>query len=490
MTDTARLDQAETVPLDEPLPTGATRPMPEQPTPPPGWQGTPRVAATGNGSGSGMTAGAFYREAWRRLPRDVGYMALTAVLLCTLYAAFPAAVLGGGFRDLFNPFVLLMFFIALFVARWLGQFEKLRIGWADRRPIRPVDWTPRWRQNWWTRTGSAVANPHYWLYLLHAAVVYPIAALVTVSAGALLVLGFTWPIAVGGIGLLNSVSAGYYGGITSGSIVALGLLGLLSMAASVALFPLWARGSVIAHWWIDHGLLGGFRAEVLEQRVAGLQASRAGAVTAEGQALRQIERDLHDGPQQRLVRLRMDLSAAERAIDTDPAKARQLISEASTHAQDALDELRALSRGFAPPILLDRGLVAALEALVARTPIPVGLEVRLPDGLELATEIQRNVYFTVSELLTNTTKHAGASTAGVYLGLVVDASGIWYLTVSVTDDGRGGARAEEGHGIAGLMGRMRALDGELTVSSPDGGPTEATARIPLGALNGVPTVHR
>ncbi|MFS0729809.1 sensor histidine kinase [Curtobacterium sp. 1P10AnD] len=506
MTDTARLDQAETVPLHDSLPTGATRPMPEQPTPPPGWQGTPppsqqppgggipggagTATAGAGGTGSGMTAGAFYREAWRRLPRDFGYMALTAVLLCTLYAAFPAAVLGGGFRDLFNPFVLLMFFIALFVARWLGQFEKLRIGWADRRPIRPVDWTPRWQQNWWTRTGSAVANPHYWLYLLHAAVVYPIAALVTVGGGALLIAGFTWPIVVGGIAVLNRASAGYFGGLDSASVVTLGFLGLLSMAASVALFPLWARGSVLAHWWIDFGLLGGFRAEVLERRVAGLQASRAGAVTAEGQALRQIERDLHDGPQQRLVRLRMDLSAAERAIDKDPAKARQLIGEASTHAQDALDELRALSRGFAPPILLDRGLVAALEALVARTPIPVGLEVRLPDGLELATEIQRNVYFTVSELLTNTTKHAGASTAAVYLGLVVDASGVWYLTVSVTDDGRGGARPAEGHGIEGLMGRMRALDGELTVSSPAGGPTEATARIPLGALNGVPVQHR
>ncbi|WP_031262731.1 sensor histidine kinase, partial [Curtobacterium sp. B18] len=125
----------------------------------------------------------------------------------------------------------------------------------------------------------------------------------------------------------------------------------------------------------------------------------------------------------------------------------------------------------------------------ARTPIPVGLDVRLPDGLELATEIQRNVYFTVSELLTNTTKHAGAAAAGVYLGLVVDASGLWYLTVSVTDDGRGGARPQEGHGIEGLMGRMRALDGELTVSSPEGGPTEATARIPLGSLNGVPTAR-
>ncbi|MDM7892396.1 sensor histidine kinase [Curtobacterium caseinilyticum] len=536
MTDTDRLDQAETVPLDDhaadrartvPLddavPQGATKPMPEQPrTPeagpasaPAGWAATPAAGSSpfaeaaapgapgasgapggpvggsggagGGGAGSGMTAGRFYREAWRRLPRDVGYMALTTVLLCTLYAAFPAALFGRGLRDLFNPFVLLMFFIALFVARWLGQFEKLRIGWADPRPIRPVDWTPRWQQNWWTRTGSAVANPHYWLYLLHASVVYPLAAVITVGAGGVLVIGFAWPLVLGTVFLLNDVRAGYSGGSEFGFLVGVGLLGLLSMAASVVLLPLWARASVLAHYWIDFGLLGGFRAEQLERRVAGLQASRAGAVTAEGQTLRQIERDLHDGPQQRLVRLRMDLAAAERAFDRDPDRAKQLIAEATEHAQDALDELRALSRGFAPPILLDRGLVAALEALVARTPIPVGLDVRLPEGLELATEIQRNVYFTVSELLTNTMKHAGASAAGVYLGLMVDASGLWYLTVSVTDDGRGGARPQQGHGLEGLSGRMRALDGELVVNSPEGGPTEATARIPLGALNGVPT---
>ncbi|MBT1610578.1 sensor histidine kinase [Curtobacterium flaccumfaciens pv. flaccumfaciens] len=518
MTDTDRLDQARTVPLDdvtpspdqaqtvplgESVPPGATKPMPQYPrqhqqdtqddrqSPPASWSATPRVGSgpvggPGSGRGSGMTAGQFYRDAWRRLPRDFGYMALTAVLLCTLYFAFPAAVFGGGFRDLFNPFVLLMFFIALFVARWLGQFEKLRMSWADRRPIRPVDWTPRWQQNWWTRTGSAVANPHYWLYLLHAAVVYPLVAVATVGTGALLLVGFAWPIVVGGLYFANNVRVGYFTD-SVGFVTGVGALGLLSMTASVVLFPLWARGSVLAHYWVDFGLLGGFRAEQLEQRVAGLQASRAGAVTAEGQALRQIERDLHDGPQQRLVRLRMDLSAAERAFEKDPEKAKQLIGEASEHAQDALDELRALSRGFAPPILLDRGLVAALEALVARTPIPVGLDVRLPEGLELATEIQRNVYFTVSELLTNTMKHAGATTAGVYLGLVVDASGLWYLTVSVTDDGRGGARPQQGHGIEGLIGRMRALDGDLVVSSPEGGPTEATARIPLGALNGVPT---
>ena len=533
MSDTARIDQAETVPLHDDVPShdtvplhdsvrpGATEPMSTQQNPtPPSWSSTPAptgtaqsgtsqpgtgptgaeatgtgatASAPGGGSGSGATAGGFYRDAWRRLPRDFGYMALTAVLLGTLYFAFPRAVLSRGSHDLFSPFTLLMFFVALFVARWLGAFEKLRIGWADPRPIRPVDWTPRWQQNWWTRTGSAVANPHYWLYLLHAAVVYPLVALFTVGAGALLVAGFFGPLVAGFTALRYGWEINEWLVLHGRDVTASWVLGavacLVSMTAAVVLLPLWARASVLAHYWVDFGLLGGFRSEQLEQRVAGLQASRAGAVTAEGQALRQIERDLHDGPQQRLVRLRMDLSAAERAFDKDPEKAKQLIGEASEHAKDALDELRALSRGFAPPILLDRGLVAALEALVARTPIPVGLEVRLPDGLELATEIQRNVYFTVSELLTNTTKHAGASTAGVYLGLIVDASGVWYLTVSVTDDGRGGARPQEGHGIEGLMGRMRALDGELTVSSPEGGPTEATARIPLGALNGVPVAR-
>jgi signal transduction histidine kinase len=530
-------DHAETVPLDTTTPE-ATIPMPSAPAPGPGgppgaWDATPPVSSAtppasttppvstmtagstpplstpqppkptpstpggrgpdapirsgSGGSGGRPSAGAFYREAWRRSPRDFGYMALTAVLLCTLYFAFPAILgIGGlGSRDVLNPFTLLLFFVALFVARWLGQFEKLRMSWADPRPIRPVDWTPKWQQNWWTRTGSAVANPHYWLYLLHAVVVYPLAAVVTVGAGLLLAVGFLWPVVVvlvyvgGGRYLLDPNDVGSGAGVV--------VLALVSMAASVVLFPLWLRGSVLAHYWIDHGLLGGFRAEVLEERVAGLQASRAGAVTAEGQALRQIERDLHDGPQQRLVRLRMDLAAAERSFEKDPERAKRLIGEASGHAQDALDELRALSRGFAPPILLDRGLVAALEALCSRSPIPVGLDIRLPDGLELATEIQRNVYFTVSELLTNTAKHAGASVAGVYLGLLVDTAGTWFLTVSVTDDGRGGASPREGHGIEGLMGRMRALDGELTVSSPLGGPTEATARIPLGALNGVPT---
>ncbi|WP_316295909.1 sensor histidine kinase [Clavibacter michiganensis] len=436
----------------------------------------------------------FYADAWRHLPRDLGYLALTALLLATVYFALPTAVYSLFDSLLWSAsglFAAVALLVALFAARGLGAVERVRIGWAEPRPIRPVDWTPRWQQNRAMRILSAVANPHYWLHLLHAVVVYPLVSFVTLGAGALLVAGFLGPIA-GGIAILG------YGwrfeqvltdhGYDAGRTFALaGVLGVTAMILSVVLFPLWARGAVLAHYWTDHALLGGFKSDVLERRVQGLEQSRAGAVTAEGQTLRQIERDLHDGPQQRLVRLRMDLAAAERALDTDPERARTLIAEASEHAHDTLEELRALSRGFAPPILLDRGLVAALEALASRSPVPVELQIHLPEALVLPTEVERNVYFTVSELLTNVAKHSEATRADVTLVLMRDFDGARILVARVTDDGRGGASVQEGHGLEGLVGRIGALDGDVSISSPQGGPTRITARVPLLTLNGVPT---
>ncbi|KAF0259848.1 Sensor histidine kinase ComP [Clavibacter michiganensis subsp. michiganensis] len=436
----------------------------------------------------------FYADAWRHLPRDLGYLALTALLLATVYFALPTAVYSLFDSLLWSAsglFAAVALLVALFAARGLGAVERVRIGWAEPRPIRPVDWTPRWQQNRAMRILSAVANPHYWLHLLHAVVVYPLVSFVTLGAGALLVAGFLGPIA-GGIAILG------YGwrfeqvltdhGYDAGRTFALAaVLGIVAMVLSVVLLPLWARGAVLAHYWTDHALLGGFKSDALERRVQGLEQSRAGAVTAEGQTLRQIERDLHDGPQQRLVRLRMDLAAAERALDTDPERARTLIAEASEHAHDTLEELRALSRGFAPPILLDRGLVAALEALASRATVPVALDVHLPEALVLPTEVERNVYFTVSELLTNVAKHSEATRADVTLVLMRDFDGARILVARVTDDGRGGASVQEGHGLEGLVGRIGALDGDVSISSPQGGPTRITARVPLLTLNGVPT---
>ncbi|WIB64354.1 sensor histidine kinase [Curtobacterium sp. MCBD17_040] len=508
MTETARIDTAETVPMpSDQLPSAASGGVPASGSAPASAPG--RIPGTrlgdvppsgpddgavppgGGGGGDGTPRRSFYRDAWRHVPRDFGYLAFTALLLGTVYSVFPLVILHGTAGQVLNPISLVLFLASLFVARWLGAFEQLRMSWAEPERFRPVDWTPRWRQNWFLRIVSAVANPHYWLYLLHAVVVYPLVACITIGAGATLVAGVVAPVGAGFAAITHGWQINQYlahQGIGQTWPWVVGAIACaVSVTAAVLLFPLWTRGAVLAHYWVDRALLGGFRSEVLQQRVVGLQASRAGAVTAEGQALRQIERDLHDGPQQRLVRLRMDLAAAERAFERDPERARGLMAEASGHAKDALDELRALSRGFAPPILLDRGLVAALEALVSRTPLPVDLDVRLPDGFVLPTEIERNLYFTVSELLTNTTKHAEASSAEVSITLTSDPDGQPVLELRVRDDGRGGAAVQEGHGILGLMGRMRALDGELSVSSPAGGPTDAVARIPLGALRGTPT---
>jgi signal transduction histidine kinase len=212
----------------------------------------------------------------------------------------------------------------------------------------------------------------------------------------------------------------------------------------------------------------------LRQQVTGLASSRSAAVAAEGTALRRLERDIHDGPQQRLVRLQMDLAAADRQLDDDPAAARKLLEEALQQSKDALDELRALSRGFAPPILLDRGLVAALESLAVRAAVPTTVVSELPDGTALPEELQRNAYYIAAEALTNVAKHAEATAATVTVRVADGA-----LEIEVADDGRGGAISVAGHGIAGLHERVHGLGGTLEVTSPDGGPTSVVAHLPL-----------
>jgi len=176
----------------------------------------------------------------------------------------------------------------------------------------------------------------------------------------------------------------------------------------------------------------------------------------------------------------MDLAAAERQLDSDPEKARGLISEAMQQSKDALEELRALSRGFAPPILLDRGLVAALESAAARSEIPTRLVSDLPPATELPQEIERNAYFVASEALVNAGKHSGAASVEIRVATrrLPETDETW-LDVTVTDDGAGGAFSIDGHGIAGLAERLHGLGGTLELSSPTGGPTVVAAHIPL-----------
>jgi signal transduction histidine kinase len=178
--------------------------------------------------------------------------------------------------------------------------------------------------------------------------------------------------------------------------------------------------------------------------------------------------------------MQMDLASADRQLEKDPDAARALIAEAMQQSKEALEELRALSRGFAPPILLDRGLVAALESLAVRSPLPTHIENLLPDDLELPPELERNAYFIAAEALTNVAKHARATNAWVRLELrrVLDDDSTW-LDVIVSDDGVGGASASPGHGLAGIEERLRGLGGTVEVRSPYGGPTIVLAHLPL-----------
>jgi signal transduction histidine kinase len=229
--------------------------------------------------------------------------------------------------------------------------------------------------------------------------------------------------------------------------------------------------------WFARGLLcsvNDLRREVTtanaEREVA--QQQKAAAVSAEATALRKLERDIHDGPQQRLVRLAMDLGRAEQQFATDPDAARQTVAEALSQTRETLDELRALSRGIAPPILVDRGLQAALTALAGRCTVAVDLDAPQMDRVDPAVE--STAYFVVAEALTNVAKHSQASEVQVSVQRI--ATG---LLVSVADDGVGGASLAKGHGLAGLDDRVRAAGGVLALDSPAGRGTRLTATLPL-----------
>jgi signal transduction histidine kinase len=174
----------------------------------------------------------------------------------------------------------------------------------------------------------------------------------------------------------------------------------------------------------------------------------------------------------------MDLSVAERRLDDDPAAARELLGQARAQAAEALAELRALSRGIAPPILADRGLEAALAAVAARSASPTTLEVDLGEGGRPTAAVENAAYFVVCEALTNTAKHAAASSIMIRLSTTAVAGGPRMLRVEVEDDGVGGADLAKGHGLAGLSDRVAGLDGSLSVHSPLGGPTRVVAELP------------
>ncbi|MCH7232800.1 sensor histidine kinase [Glycomyces sp. L485] len=212
----------------------------------------------------------------------------------------------------------------------------------------------------------------------------------------------------------------------------------------------------------------------LSQRVAQLTATRAAALDAHAVELRRIERALHDGAQNRMVGVAVLVGAARREVDRNPERADEILARAQDSVEDALAELRAVVRSILPPVLEDRGLEGALSALASDCPVPCSVTVDVPIRCPASTEA--TAYFVVAESLTNVAKHSRAEHAEVEVRLSAGR-----LHVTVTDDGRGGADAGLGSGLAGIDRRVEAHDGDVTVTSPPGGPTEIRVELPCGS---------
>jgi signal transduction histidine kinase len=467
-------------------------------------QGGERMATTTATPVEPARRGPVYARLWRGVPRELGFLLPTLPIviagMVTLVTLFSTGL--GTLIIMVGFFVLVS---AMWVARAFGAFELVRLRAAGFPEIPSPEWRVPAGNGWFARLFGVFRNGHYWLALLHGSVVNFVVGVVTWS------ITITW-LASG----LGGVTYWFYGrwipegdrgwslfsvivdffapgtaaasgvGERLGDNIVLFVAGVLFLVT----LPFVTHGLVSLHHGIARGMLGSFRSDALRREVLELSASRGAAVAAEGHSLQRLERDIHDGPQQRLVRLQMDIAAAERQIDSDPVRARQLLDEAMAQSREALDELRSLSRGFAPPILLDRGLVAALESAAVRSVVPARVASSVPTGLRLPSEIERNAYFVASEALANAAKHAGAGSVEVQVAVRPAAGGVAYswLDVTVIDDGRGGAAPVDGHGLAGLEQRLRGVGGTLELMSPVGGPTALAAHLPFTASAAAPRV--
>ena len=409
----------------------------------------------------------------RRVLYDSGY-ALSAFFLA-LPACIVVTVLlsvGLGLSVLIGGLVLVS--MAVMVARGFARVERSRL----RSMLGREAATPTYLHDpstYWRRTLTPLRDPQSWLD-----VVWSLIGIVT--GGFAFALALTWWAgAAGGLTYwfwqrwlpIDSDDA-----TTLASLIGLGdgrtpeiWLNLGIGVFALVTLPVVVRFAATVHGSLASVLLSS-RAE-LQEHVQRVEGGRDAARQAEAASLRRLERDIHDGPQQRLVRLSMDLGRARKQLSEDPDRAGETIDSALLQARETVSELRSLSRGIAPPLLVDRGLSAALGELTVRSDLPVEATIDVPDTLP--PHVETAVYFVVAEALTNVAKHSGATRASV--GVWMENGGV---EVRIEDDGAGGAHLAKGSGLAGLQQRVLAADGRLEVSSPAGGPTVVRAWIPVG----------
>jgi signal transduction histidine kinase len=409
-----------------------------------------------------------------RALRELGYVLLSlpvAVLLFTWTVTMVS--LGAGLLVTFLGVPVLA--AALAGCRGFGALERararalLRLDVAEPEPLR----MPRPGALSWM--GAVLKSGASWRALLYAMVQFPWAVFSFSAAVTFWPLGWgllTYPLwfwvfpTYGGQGGLQLYGDEHHSVYLDNpfEITATALAGLLITLAT----PWLVRALTTVDGLLVRSLLG---PSLLSARVVELESDRGVVVDTAAADLRRIERDLHDGAQARLVGLAMDLGLAKEKLREDPQAAARMVEEAHGEVKTALQELRDLARGIHPAVLTDRGLDAALSSVASRCTVPVRVEVDLP--ARPAPAIEGIAYFTVSELLQNVSKHSGARSASVDVWRAEDR-----LMLQVVDDGVGGADASRGSGLAGLAGRLDAVDGVLLVDSPAGGPTRVIAELP------------
>jgi signal transduction histidine kinase len=336
------------------------------------------------------------------------------------------------------------------------------------RPIGPDD-------NWVARFRIAAGDPATWRDLSWLVANVAVGLLTNVLVVALLLGSVFW--------LLMPVWFSWF--VPAGDDVQVIGFYVRNEAEALWAVPLGAAGLIFWGWltprlmWLNANLIASLLGPTetavvntrLTTRVAQLSESRAVSVDTHASELRRIERDLHDGAQARLVALGMSLGMAEETVDENPELAKQLLAEARESTTTALAELRGLVRGILPPVLADRGLEGALQALALANPLSVQVAIDLPG--RPPEPVESAVYFAIAEALTNTAKHGAADQ--VWLRLSYSDG---RLVAVVGDDGRGGASVEPGGGLHGLERRLAAFDGTLLVTSPLGGPTVVYLEVP------------
>jgi signal transduction histidine kinase len=386
-----------------------------------------------------------------------------------------------GFANIITVVGLPIIAGTLFVARGLAHVERQRIEGVLGTELA----LPKYKRvppetGFWRRMVTVLTDGQAWLDAAHAFVTLPVAIVgfsIALTWWTATLTGLAYPLYDWALPhQADNYELHELLGFEDTADVRLPFYVSIGVFFALTLYPV-IRGLALLQAYLGRGMLSGV-AELRERIAAaeeGREIARAqkdAAVSAEATALRRLERDIHDGPQQRLVRLAMDLGRAQQQFDSDPQAARATVAEALEQTRETLDELRALSRGIAPPILVDRGLAAAITALAGRCTVPVDLAA--PDVGRLVPAIESAAYFVVAEALTNVAKHSRASTCRVLLQRQPDA-----LVVTVADNGLGGAHMAKGHGLTGLNDRVHAAGGTLLVDSPVGAGTTVVAHLPL-----------